>query len=105
MAEKGIRTSDGKEHELDVIIFAAGCDLKCLLLTWGSFGAKEKAVLERQIIPATRRSADNSYASRTAAEVVDTIANPLNGEMLVEETWVWRRKGGCSGNQKCLADS
>ena len=27
MTEKGIRTSDGKEHELDVIIFATGCDL------------------------------------------------------------------------------
>ena len=27
MTEKGIRTSDGKEHELVVIIFATGCDL------------------------------------------------------------------------------
>jgi hypothetical protein len=94
MAEKGIRTSDGKEHELDVIILAAGCNLKCLSLAWGSFGVKEKAVLERQTILATRKSADNSYASRTAAEVVNIAANPLNGEMLVEETWVWRWKGG-----------
>jgi cation diffusion facilitator CzcD-associated flavoprotein CzcO len=46
MTDKGIRTSDGKEHELDVIIFATGCDLKYLLLTWGSFGVKGKAVPE-----------------------------------------------------------
>ena len=37
MTEKGIRTSDGKEHELEVIIFATGCDLQYLSLTWGSF--------------------------------------------------------------------
>jgi hypothetical protein len=68
-----------------VIIFVTGCDLKCLSLTWGSFGAK-KVVRERQIISAARRLADNSYTSRIAAEVLNIVVNPLNGEMLVEET-------------------
>jgi len=38
---------------------------------------------------ATCRLAENSYTSRIAAEMVNIVVNPLNGEMLVEEAWVW----------------
>jgi hypothetical protein len=41
----------------------------------------------------TCRLAENSSARRMAAEMVNVVANLLNGEMLVEEAWIWRRSG------------